>query len=256
MHRTQEEIQQSKRIQEEKGCEGKEIGDAEEKEEEKDQKGVEEEEIGDGVASPWMLALDSNADSTGTERPYFLHRICHRIRPVWHPPPEVGLVGCGDVGDLAPEALHDMMEDARSRKAEVSDTPDLTAYLTAVFEAIDVEGTGEIDARVMWPMVRRLGLGLRRTEVVGLRARGSFPAVGSVDWAEFAMLAPDLLRGLVLRQRSNLPSIADWCCLPHPDRLSALLDEDEDGEAGTSGDDFPNMWYNKRTGVSQWSPPL
>ena len=263
LQQSEEGCERSKNAQEGKGCDDEKLKDAKEQEEdeaqEKDhsgEKAAEEKEVTAGLISPWMSALDSNADSTGTERPYFFHRITHRTCPLWHPPQEIGLIGCSNAGDQAPEALHDKMEDMRSRKAEESDAPGLTAYLTAAFEVIDVEENGDIDARVMWPMVRRLGLGLCRTEVAALRARGSFRAVGSIDWSEFVMLAPDLLRGLVLQQRSNLPSIADWCCFPHPGRLSVLLDEDADGEGGTPGDDLPHIWYNKRTGVSQWSPPL
>ena len=263
LQQSEEECERSKSAQEGKCCDDKKMNDAEEQEEDESQEkdhrwGVAEEEKEDttGPISPWMSALDSNADSTGTERPYFFHRITHRTCPLWHPPQEIGLIGYSHASDQAPEALHDKMEDMRSSKADESDAPGLTAYLTAAFEAIDVEENGDIDARVMWPMVRRLGLGLCRTEVAALRARGSFRAVGSIDWSEFVMLAPDLLRGLVLQQRSNLPSIADWCCFPHPGRLSVLLDEDADGEGGTPGDDLPHIWYNKRTGVSQWSPPL
>lgn len=116
---------------------------------------------------------------------------------------------------------------------KASEVPDLTHYLSRVFNKADNDGSGELNADEFWLMIREdLCLGLSDAQIAELQTSGDYDTDGKVSWEEFVAMAPQIFSGLLA---GGEDSVEDWCSLQTD-----------------AGEDY---YYNKRTGESVWDRP-
>jgi Ca2+-binding EF-hand superfamily protein len=151
---------------------------------------------------------------------------------------------------IPPQAL-----DAERKRQEANLAPGIKEFLQRKFKEADADGSGELSGAEFWNMLKSLPLGLTDGEIAELHSRIDSDRDGDVEWTEFCLQAPHMLKDIC---SSEGGAHKEWCEIPSPpseDDGMGALDLDGDGEADEGTEQHTSFWYNKKTGDSQWTRP-
>jgi Ca2+-binding EF-hand superfamily protein len=111
--------------------------------------------------------------------------------------------------------------------------PDVKDYLKKQFKRADEDGSGELDTAEFWALLKSMLLRLTDEEIAMLYAKVDGDGDGSVEWAEFVLSAPQMIKEIYSKNKT-LNFDDEWVELPYGERT---------------------YWFNKRTAMSQWIKP-
>jgi Ca2+-binding EF-hand superfamily protein len=144
---------------------------------------------------------------------------------------------------------------AEQKRQEANMAPGIKEFLQRKFQEADADGSGELSGAEFWNMLKSLPLGLTDGEIAELHSRIDSDRDGDVEWTEFCLEAPRMLRDIC---SSEGDASKLWCEIPVEitDDGMGALDLDGDGEADEMDEVPTSFWYNKKTGDSRWDRPV